>query len=663
MADEQQPVQGPDGQKYQFPSGTTKEQAVAYFKKKGIGAKAAATTAAPPAPPVDKSFIDQLTEIKKRNPNDPIVKQAETAVGNIGAGFMSIPLHPIDTLAGIGGLITAPFEKMAGSKKPTVYEDIYHAAKENPEGFAESAIGQAAFGEAAGELAPRATRAAKGAVEKPARVVSGTGPSAVRDLVKETKEANTAIDAKNAKMAEDRAADVKAHFDKTQAVKETAEKRSDIATRKAALESGVRTLSDKFQGNLKAVREKATIAADAKYQEVNSKLGEIPGDADALTTAAGEALQKITGTSEMPKIFKDINKRFGEAGTSDEALLAGTARSLGFPSVEAMRVSVAPQAIESLVNEAKARVASGDPSLASTANLSYKDLQGYYSELGRELQRGTLPGDIYTAYSQLQDAIGEQMQKIADANGLGPQLTDARATWRNLKQTFYDPKSPLRKALDAKEAGGAVKSLLGKDRTGIEALAKYDPELAKRANTIRGYQEEAAGLRVPAESTKTAPELKPKPEPAPKKTIGTAEIEAAKGKALDKQSHQIRQYTVRAAFYITGLRGLLAVGRAAVGDLSALSQLPADVGEGIAIVGGGRFLADLLERPKVKELLTRPTPKDLAEIPPELRGQLQPIIDAAEKQGIQVSPSLKNAAAGALAPRQHPSDEWSSPQQ
>jgi hypothetical protein len=38
MADpQQQAVQGPDGNTYQFPSGTTKDQAIAYFKKKGIG--------------------------------------------------------------------------------------------------------------------------------------------------------------------------------------------------------------------------------------------------------------------------------------------------------------------------------------------------------------------------------------------------------------------------------------------------------------------------------------------------------------------------------------------------------------------------------------------------------------------------------------------------
>jgi len=46
MPDSQQVVQGPDGKQYQFPSGTTKDQAVSYFKKKGIGVSAPKTSGA-----------------------------------------------------------------------------------------------------------------------------------------------------------------------------------------------------------------------------------------------------------------------------------------------------------------------------------------------------------------------------------------------------------------------------------------------------------------------------------------------------------------------------------------------------------------------------------------------------------------------------------------
>lgn len=49
MPDENVQVKGPDGKTYAFPKGTTKESAIGYFKKKGIGAAPAAQTSAPGA--------------------------------------------------------------------------------------------------------------------------------------------------------------------------------------------------------------------------------------------------------------------------------------------------------------------------------------------------------------------------------------------------------------------------------------------------------------------------------------------------------------------------------------------------------------------------------------------------------------------------------------
>ena len=65
MADEQQLVKGPDGKDYRFPKGTTKEQAIGYFKKKGIAV-------APP--PVDES--------KQKATSTPLLDlMHDTAVG------------------------------------------------------------------------------------------------------------------------------------------------------------------------------------------------------------------------------------------------------------------------------------------------------------------------------------------------------------------------------------------------------------------------------------------------------------------------------------------------------------------------------------------------------------------------------------------------------
>lgn len=490
------------------------------------------------------------------------------------------------------------------------------------------------FGErpirAAAELAPRAASAAKDVAMNPVRAVTGTGSRSLRDLVKDTREENVGIDKANTKLTEDRATEVRSHFDKTQVAKEAADRRSAIETRKSATDSGVRTLSDKFQGDLKAVREKAATEADAKYQTLNSKLGKIPGNAAVLGAAARGALQKISGTSETPKIFRDILEKYPESEPD-------------FIEYQGAKIPKSNRLYDVLKEQGE----------VNSASLTYSDLQGYYSELGRELKRGTLPGDVYTAYGELQDAIGNEMQRIADANGVGPQLTDARTSWRNLKQTFYDPKSPLRKALDAKEAGGAVKALSGKDRTGIEALAKYDPELARRANTIRGYQEEAAGLRVPAESTKAAPQLKPKTDLAPRKTIGQQEVQDAKSEGLQKRADRIRHLGEMAAiwpmFYV--IRDVVR------GNLPSIPMAGAEMA-GTAIAG--HSLARVLESPRVADFLTKATERDIAAIPADLRGDFPAIVQKAQEQGVKISPALSKAFIGAvaLAPRQHPTDEW-----
>ncbi|MGC2638308.1 MAG: hypothetical protein WA294_14085 [Acidobacteriaceae bacterium] len=504
-----------------------------------------------------------------------------------------------------------------------------------------TAAGNAAMAfapEAAGkikELAPRAASAAGDLAMRPVRAVTGAGPRAVRGLVKDTADANATaaakaaeqtatdratVDKANAKLSTDRQADVRSHFDKTQAAKTAAEQRAGVASRKSALETGVRTLSDKFQGDLKAVREKAAGEADAKYQALNAALGEMPANGEFLPNALVEASEKIRGSETEPTIFRDIEKKIQ--------------RGDGF---------------------------------------TYTDLQGYYSELGRELKRGTLPGDVYTAYNSLQDSIGDEMQRIADTQGLGPQLTDARTTWRNLKQTFYDPKSPLRKALDAKEAGGAIKVLSGKDRTGIEALAKYDPQLAQRANTIRGYQEEANGTRLPSASTKPAPRLAPRTEPAPYpaakipevKKLGPRAIQEAKAEILQKGADRVRSIGRRAAMY-GFVDAPVEIALGAAKGIPALEIIGALRVPGALITS--EVAAQILESPKVVSFLTEATPRDVAAIPADLRGDFPQIVRRAQAQGIKVSPALTLAfrGAAALAPRrqeQNPTDAWSSGQQ
>lgn len=60
-------VNGPDGKQYQFPSGTTKDAAIAYFKKKGIGAAAPSTPPKTQAPPASAPQSKDQTTFQKLN--------------------------------------------------------------------------------------------------------------------------------------------------------------------------------------------------------------------------------------------------------------------------------------------------------------------------------------------------------------------------------------------------------------------------------------------------------------------------------------------------------------------------------------------------------------------------------------------------------------------
>lgn len=59
-----QPVQGPDGNLYQFPDGTTQDAAISYFKKNGIGVKAQTFAPPPGTPTVQKPAAPPMSQVR-----------------------------------------------------------------------------------------------------------------------------------------------------------------------------------------------------------------------------------------------------------------------------------------------------------------------------------------------------------------------------------------------------------------------------------------------------------------------------------------------------------------------------------------------------------------------------------------------------------------------
>jgi hypothetical protein len=69
-----------------------------------------------------------------------------------------------------------------------------------------------------------------------------------------------------------------------------------------------------------------------------------------------------------------------------------------------------------------------------------------------------------------------------------------------------------------------------------------------------------------------------------------------------------------------------------------LGVIPAAGAAGIAI-------EEAITQPGIRDFFTRPTRQQLATIPPDLRGQMPEIVQAAKQHGVQVSPILSAYAA------------------
>jgi hypothetical protein len=420
--------------------------------------------------------------------------------------------------------------------------------------------------------------------------------SNTEDIAKEQAAASKAAKAKQ--IANDRTH--QQQVAETKAANEAAVKQqSKIAPTQGKLENSVQEM----QAQIETARNNALKEGNKKYNAVNKELNQFPADSSAINDAAHDSLSKITGTYSEPSIIKSI----------------------------------------------KSRLDNGD-------NLSYEDLQGYYTELGRELSKGSLPGDLYQAYDTMQEAIGDDMQRIADANGKGAQLLDARNYWRRMKQAFgkpYNPTDAGNVVLD-KTAGGVMRRaeqanrlrLLGSfDKTipqtaehidnlqkGVESLPKEQPI----RNILKPLPEKPAPVSAPKfEGTpeELAKQKTPLPKASGKTVIDQADIEDAKRGRLQNDADLMR---TKGTFGAT-VMSLYALRSLVHGQLGPLASVPIDVGVAMAATRG---LANLMERPSVVNFFSKATAKDIAAIPPELRGDLPKLVQAAQKRGIPVSAAL-----------------------
>lgn len=543
-----------------------------------------------------------------------IPAMAATDLYNVGAGATGVFRHPLDTLGGIlggiGGVFTAPFESIAGRQNE--FQQLGHEADVNGPQMGATMLGQSLAMPVAGRMvAPVAAPVLRAAgrvasigpkvLRAGADALAGTTPELVQKLGEKAQEANIAA-------AAQRGIDLQKHFEKTQAVRAQNEAAQAVASRKAALDRGVEQLDPKFQEDLKATEKNVRGQANAKYDAVRAATAGETVPSASLADAVKAAESKIQGSSENLKVFRDILSKHPE-NAPDTITYQGAEIPKGHPLYDVL--------------------AEGEN--ASAAPATFSDLQGYYSELGNQLAKGNLPGDVYQAMKSLQGSVGDLMQQMAESKGAGGILTDARGFYHDYMNAFRDSKSPLNRAMNATERGQAIKQLQGKDQSGVGVLARYNPELAQRANTIRGYQAEAKS--IPARSPTLKPEPTLSPAPAPQTVTLDAIRQAKEAQLLNKKGP------------VGGELGHLASGAGSWHIISsAMYGNPEGVVLGGAVASAPYALGKLLRSPGIVKLLSEPTPSDIAAIPADVRPQLPAIVKAAQAQGIKVHPALVSMA-------------------
>jgi hypothetical protein len=537
----------------------------------------------------------------------------------------------------VGPLASSLGEKAVGDPQAGVKPDVA------------GALGEGAVYAVAPELIEKA----------PAALKSLTGKKVMRSLtrtgVSQTREFAADVTAKNA------AEIAKAEAKDTAAMEKHRAAQDEVKTANADREAKIQkraSLSTDIQKQSKEIQEgiRKEVAKDGpsrargneKYEAVRAKIGDATDPASYVAGAVKEAESDIlSGSPENIKQFKELLKREGEA--EGQPL---TYRSGG----NEITVTAEEPFYETL-----REVSIADGLLQPERPLTFRDYQGFKTEIDRKIASmkgsSSFQGDVNRALEHVRNAIVDRMELMAKNAGALDELKDANGYWSRMTKTFYNPKSPVAKAMKEYDPGHAGKPFFNESdfTPGIEALQEFNPELAEKARNLRRTKAHFDELKNISKE-KTAP-LPPTPTKRNLQWITPESLQESKvekvGKAAESTRHAGYYGTIFAAW--RGIRG--AVG----GDLGAVADAFLDAG---GMIGATHVAADILERPKVAEWIARPTLADmraLTKLPPEqmqfVSGELQKLAAEAEKQGKPVNPALKLLIIGQAAAQAQPAPQ------
>ena len=598
--------------------------------------------------PLSEDERNKITSVFGKTLGAGVTGLANTALG-AASGASQLILHPLNTIYGSAQTAADalnqmfpdstlnPQQKKAKDASLARLKDQWEAIKDNPDyaigNLAGSILGGKVVGEAVGpitkklqntvESARKGTQSLVGAGERVVKEKVATEANNANTAAEKTEAANRAAVREHGKTVEETdKANLKTHMEHQveKANVENMNKAAEaIPDSRAGLENYAKEKVEEADVRTEKARHDALDVGNEKYNGVNEALNRFEPDPVQFRRKFAEAADTLSDQrGKMPPVMKDLEDRIN--GTD----------------------------------------ASGRPN----PPINYDELQKFYSRLGNELSKGTLDGETFHAYDVMHDAIGEDMQKIADEHGQGAALKDARQYWRRMKQTFGKSSDTINNRA-GKAVNAAGPDVIDAQETEYRhrLLGSFDPEipkLLKDAQSARDRlaklpsEKEAMGMKRPVPAYPEGNTV----EPPKLGRVEVPELSTSKIRAdlIDKWA---RGETGLSKFQVARLVGSAGIGTV-IGAVFG-HGLGAEVGSAASAISyalSPSIVAKLLSRPAVVEWLTRPPAGELETLQKlpnadriKITDGLAKVAAQAQKQGVRVSPQLLAIIATTGSPK------------
>jgi hypothetical protein len=498
-------ITGPDNAEYEFPDGTTKEQAISYFKAKGIGSAPSTPAMQPPkfAPKVPDPISglrgeEDMSGITVASPGTFSDRVGDRIKQNIDAVPQSLdslkrqvqgkPATEQDTAQ------STYFDKLVGGpdyRKGTVTGAVTGAAK--------SAM-----------LVPHMVYdMGKSWTQDPANAVGDIVAGYVMHQASSGGQSEQAVPRKmqvpeKVPLTEEQQAAYTKSLDKanaqhTEALAEYAEKEADarakwvqkaFKAKQSAVES-VKAVNKKEILN-RGVEEYTKVVQDNLQKTHNAVRGQL----DSRWNSLRDAMQDATvPSSDIFNAVESAKNEFLRGSPASTAQFNNLIKEIGVEKFTE--------------DEAGNLTATQD-----NAPVPWDTARVHSSAIGNALSSGNLPGNVYQALKAVRTAIEDHLGKAAETAGRGDEYNSVRKDWSNYMTDWKDVSgvnkggSPLAHAIASPDAPTVTKIINGPagDRM-IGTLAKYKrfggrPDLLA---ATRSTSAAADAIKVPTTKAMPAP--------------------------------------------------------------------------------------------------------------------------------------------------------------